>query len=194
MTGKAKVLTPIEVRQVVSILKNTRDKTLFLTGLYTGLRISELIGLRQDQLFKPNGTVMESLHLARPKIKQTIHCTIPIHPELRGQLVAYKSSFLDRLVSTEDNSKWLFPAIEEPDKHIGRVHAHNILTKAFKEIGLAGATTHSMRRTCLTLMARAGVPMRTIQELSGHSNLSQLQSYLELDPADRHWAILTLKF
>ncbi|MBS1994620.1 MAG: site-specific integrase [Cyanobacteria bacterium SZAS LIN-3] len=194
MPGKAKVLTPQEVRQVVSVLKNSRDKTLFLTGLYTGLRISELIALEQGQLFSQSGAALESLRLIRPKIKQTIHCDIPVHPELRGQLVAYKSAFLDGLVSNKDASRWLFPTMDVPGKHIGRTQAHNILTKAFKEIDLAGATTHSMRRTCLTLMARAGVPLRTIQEVSGHSNLSQLQSYLELDPADRHWAILTLKY
>ncbi|MBX9720621.1 MAG: site-specific integrase [Candidatus Obscuribacterales bacterium] len=37
---------------------------------------------------------------------------------------------------------------------------------------MEGASSHSMRRTCLTNMSRAGIPLRTIQEISGHSNLS----------------------
>lgn len=43
-------------------------------------------------------------------------------------------------------------------------------------------------------MSRAGVPLRTIQEISGQSNLGQLQDYLAVDPADKHRAISLLKY
>lgn len=51
-----------------------------------------------------------------------------------------------------------------------------------------------MRKTCLTNMSRAGVPLRTVQEISGHANLGQLQTYLEVDPEDTHRAINLLKY
>ena len=41
-------------------------------------------------------------------------------------------------------------------------------------------STHSFRRTALTQMSNAGIPLRVIQELSGHRNLEQLQRYLEV--------------
>ncbi|MDX2104974.1 MAG: tyrosine-type recombinase/integrase [Candidatus Melainabacteria bacterium] len=70
-----------------------------------------------------------------------------------------------------------------------------IFAKQFAKLHrLEGANTHSMRRTCLTKMSCAGVPLRTVQEISGHSNLSQLQAYLEVDPEDKHRAINTLKY
>ncbi|MHC5831432.1 MAG: tyrosine-type recombinase/integrase, partial [Nostoc sp.] len=40
--------------------------------------------------------------------------------------------------------------------------------------------THSFRRTALTQMSNAGIPLRVIQEISGHRNLEQLQRYLEV--------------
>jgi integrase/recombinase XerD len=66
--------------------------------------------------------------------------------------------------------------------------------EAFTVLKLDGASTHSMRRTCLTQMSRAGIPLRTIQKISGHSNLGQLQSYLQVDPEDKHRAINVLKY
>ena len=70
----------------------------------------------------------------------------------------------------------------------------SILRAAFDALRLQDASTHSMRRTFLTIMSRAGVPLRTIQEISGHASLSQLQEYLAVDPADKHKAINTLKY
>ncbi|WP_442939264.1 tyrosine-type recombinase/integrase [Nostoc sp.] len=41
-------------------------------------------------------------------------------------------------------------------------------------------STHSFRRTALTQMSNASIPLRVIQEISGHRNLEQLQRYLEV--------------
>ncbi|MCA2710476.1 MAG: tyrosine-type recombinase/integrase [Microcystis sp. M015S2] len=47
-------------------------------------------------------------------------------------------------------------------------------------IGFKGISTHSFRRTALTRMHAAGVPLRTIQKISGHSSLGALAFYLEV--------------
>lgn len=43
-----------------------------------------------------------------------------------------------------------------------------------------GVSTHSFRRTALTQISNAGIPLRVIQEISLHRNLEQLQKYLEV--------------
>ncbi|MCF3609772.1 site-specific integrase, partial [Planktothrix agardhii 1033] len=43
-----------------------------------------------------------------------------------------------------------------------------------------------------TLMSNAGVPLRTIQEVSGHRNLEQLQQYLEVQPEQVRGAVSIL--
>jgi integrase len=55
--------------------------------------------------------------------------------------------------------------------------ADQILREAFELAGIEEASTHSFRRTTLTQMSNAGIPLRIIQEISGHSNLEQLQRY-----------------
>jgi len=72
--------------------------------------------------------------------------------------------------------------------------ADKILRSACKRIGVDGASTHSFRRTALTQMCNAGVPLRHIQDISGHNDLGVLQKYLEVSPEDRKKAISVIGF
>jgi len=47
-------------------------------------------------------------------------------------------------------------------------------------VGFIGVSSHSFRRTALTMMSDNGTPLRVIQEVSGHRNLEQLQAYIEV--------------
>ncbi|WP_306297084.1 tyrosine-type recombinase/integrase [Nostoc sp. C057] len=73
---------------------------------------------------------------------------------------------------------YLFPG--RSDGHISEDSASRILRGACKQAGIIGVSTHSFRRTGLTQMSNAGIPLRVIQEISGHRNLEQLQRYLEV--------------
>ena len=59
---------------------------------------------------------------------------------------------------------------------------------------LVGVSTHSFRRTALTMMSSAGVPLRHIQEISGHNDLGTLQRYLEVTPEQRKKAVSVIAF
>lgn len=186
MPGKAKILTPKEISDIFRVLRNSRDKAMFALGIYAGLRIGEIIALKTDQLFTKSGGVRNVLKVIRLKKKNTVYSEIPIHPKLRDRLHEYyKNSPLGH---------WLFPSEDSETGHLERVRAHYILREAFDRLRLQDASTHSMRRTCLTNMSRAGVPLRTIQDISGHASLSELQEYLAVDPADKHRAINLLRY
>lgn len=185
MAGQAKILSTKEIDAVLKILATNRDKTLFGLGIYTGMRIGEIIRLQQEQVFTDEG-VRYQLTVKRLKKKSTVYSDIPMHPKLRQLLKDYRKEVR--------NDFWLFPSSESVDGHISRARAHDILSAAFQTLKLDGASTHSMRRSCLTYMSRAGIPLRTIQEISGHSNLGQLQAYLQVDPEDKHRAISVLKY
>jgi hypothetical protein len=53
-------------------------------------------------------------------------------------------------------------------------------------------STHSFRRTALTQMSNAGIPLRVIQEISGHRTLDELYKYLEVSPEQVRGAITSL--
>lgn len=159
-----------------------------MTASLSPCRIGEIITLKRNQLFTKEGGVRHALKVVRLKRKTTVYSDIPIHPKLRDRLDAYLKG------SEEGRQKWLFPSDDSGTGHIERIRAHYILRAAFDSLNLQDASTHSMRRTCLTNMSRAGIPLRTIQEISGHASLGQLQEYLAVDPADKHKAIGVLKY
>jgi integrase/recombinase XerD len=59
-------------------------------------------------------------------------------------------------------------------------------------VEIEGGSTHSFRRTGLTQLSNAGIPLRVIQEISGHNNLEQLQKYLEVKPEQVRGAVAAL--
>jgi integrase/recombinase XerD len=185
MPGQAAILGSKEIDRLFKLLETSRDKCLFALGIYTGMRISEIISLKKDQVFSDDG-VKYQLTVKRLKKKANVYSDIPIHPKLRQLLKEYKDKVGD--------SEWLFPSSESIDGYLSRIRAHQILSEAFSALKIEGASTHSMRRTCLTRMSRVGIALRTIQEISGHSNLGQLQAYLQVDPEDKHRAINLLKY
>jgi integrase/recombinase XerD len=185
MPGQAKVLSPQDIQSIFRLLESNRDRTIFALGVYTGMRISEIMSLRQDQVFTESG-VKYQITVCRLKKKNTVYNDIPINPKLRQVLIDYRKEL--------ELSEWLFPSNESTTGYLSRKRAHVILSNAFKLLKLDGAKTHSMRRTLLTTLSRSGVPLRTVQEISGHSSLSELQAYLEVDPEDKHRAVNLVRY
>ena len=100
--------------------------------------------------------------------------TIPINAKLNALLVVY--------LREESPKEWLFPGHHNAKtrKPLTSAAADLILKEACFRVGLVGVSTHSFRRTALTQMSNAGIPLRVIQKISGHSSLATLQRYLEI--------------
>jgi hypothetical protein len=64
--------------------------------------------------------------------------------------------------------------------HLDPDSADKILRKAIRQVGLIGVSSHSFRRTALTMTSDNRTPLRVIQEVSEHRNLEQLQAYIEV--------------
>jgi integrase/recombinase XerD len=186
MAGQAAILKDKDIQNIFQVIPNPRNKLLFAIGIYTGLRIGEIVRLETDQVLTENGTVRNKLTVKRLKKRGTVYSDIPIHPKLRSYIREYA---LSTTLGT-----FLFPSQRSASGHIERVQAHYIVRSAFDALRLDGTSTHSMRRTFLTTLSRMGVPLRTVQEMSGHSSLSQLQAYLAVDPEDTRDAVHRLKY
>ncbi|HEY9873522.1 MAG TPA: tyrosine-type recombinase/integrase [Candidatus Obscuribacterales bacterium] len=88
----------------------------------------------------------------------------------------------------------LFPGMRGVTEHLTRFMADKIIKDACRRVGLEGVSTHSFRRTALTQMCNAGIPLRHIQEISGHNDLGTLQRYLEVSPDQRRKASEAIGF
>lgn len=169
--GRAKILTQQEIQLIFSHgLHNDRDKTLFGVCLFSAARIHEACTLLTEDIYTPKGFVRPQLIIRKSNTKGKLATrSIPVIEDLRQLLTNYR---------TLAGNPYLFPG--RSDGRISHDSAARILRMACKEVGIIGVSTHSFRRTALTQMSNAGIPLRVIQEISGHRNLEQLQKYLEV--------------
>ena len=77
---------------------------------------------------------------------------------------------------------------------MGSQSADEMLNKYCDMLDIKGASTHSFRRTALTMMSNAGVPLSVIQSISGHASLDALQRYLGVSPEQKKIAISAITF
>lgn len=182
--GRAKILTPEEIQVLFSSgLKSDRDRALFGVCLYSACRIREACTLRTADVYESAGRVRELLIIRKSNTKGQLGTrSIPVIEELRSLLAPYYPN----------PRRWfLFPG-RHGSGHIHPDSAARILRESTQRVGILGVSTHSFRRTALTQMSNAGIPLRVIQEVSGHRNLDELQKYLEVAPEQVRGAVSSL--
>ncbi|AFY62786.1 site-specific integrase [Synechococcus sp. PCC 6312] len=182
--GQAKVLSATEIEALFLALESARDKALFGVCLYTGCRISESCSLLTEDVYHRPGALLPTLTIRKASTKGKVATRqIPIHPQLQAYLLNYVPGPV-----------YLFPGRHRHHGSLNPCSADAILREAIQRAGLVGVSTHSFRRTALTRLSESGVPLRVIQEISGHRSLAVLQRYLEVGPGQVETAISALQF
>jgi integrase/recombinase XerD len=181
--GQAKILTVEEIQLLFREgLTNSRDRVLFGVMLFTACRINEACTLITVDVYDHSGKVRDEIIFRKANTKGKLATrTIPVIEDLRVLLTNYGLNRQER---------YLFPG--KVESHLQPDSASRIFRKACLRVNLVGASTHSFRRTALTQMSNGGIPLRVIQEVSGHRNLGQLQRYLEVKPEQVRGAIASL--
>jgi integrase/recombinase XerD len=163
--GQAKILTDSEIEAIFSLFSE-RDRAVFAICLYGACRISEALSVRVDDI--AGGVI--TLRKNSTKGKKGSR-SIPISPNLEKILNDY--------LAIASPGEFLFPG-RDGTKPLTTAYADLTLRQACQKLGIKGVSTHSFRRTALTRMHARGVPLRTIQRISGHSSLAALSVYLEV--------------
>lgn len=180
--GRAAILSQSEIQLLFSDgLQTVRDRALFAVMLFTACRVREACTLLRGDVFDKAGRVFPVITFRKSNTKGKLATrTIPVNEELRQILLHYYS---------EAGTVYLFPGrfdYLKPDS------VDDILRKACYQVGLEGVSTHSFRRTALSLLSANREPLRVVQEISGHRDLGQLQKYLEVAPEQVRVAVAGL--
>lgn len=144
-----------------------RDKTLILLMYRHGLRVSEAIDLRWDQMNLRSGQV----HINRLKNgKPSTHYLEG--DELRA---------LRRLRRDYPDGPFIF--VTERGGPLTRSTVNKLITRAGDRAGLGfPAHPHMLRHACGYFLANKGVDTRTIQDYLGHKSIQHTVVYTELSP------------
>ncbi len=165
-------LTDKEVDRLIKAAKNIgrhkhRDATLILLMYRHGLRVSETISLRWDQVELDQGLI----HINRSK-----NGTPSVHP-IRGPEIRA----LRRLKREQDPSAYLF--ITERGGPLTASTVRKMVTRAGKEAGIPFPVhPHMLRHACGYKLANDGHDTRALQHYLGHKNIQHTVRYTELAP------------
>jgi integrase len=177
-----------------------RNKALFILGVRTGYRISELLSLTVGDVLH-HGKVVDHItvqrrHMKGGKAGNTSGRTVPLHPEARAALSVWLEVLAKRLGTLEASLPVFCSRVKDPAtglrKAISRQQAWEILKEAFAANELTGKLgTHVMRKTFANRMyEKLNRDLVKVQRAMGHRNINSTVSYLSFREEDITDAIL----
>ncbi len=180
-------LNNTEIRLVFACFKDTfehRNRGLFMLGVSTGGRISELLSLTIGDVYQ-NGKPVTDLLFDRSIVKGgEVSRAVPVNVDGR-QAIENLIRWHNETYKTVAPSRPLFPSRNKCGSvAVNRHTAHEMLKKAFSDAGLNGKlATHSLRKSFAQRIYEESGDIFLVQELLGHQNLSTTQSYLGINYA-----------
>ena len=136
-----------------------RDRTIVLTLLYTGVRVSELCGIKIRNIDFLTGHI--GVIGKGGKFRE-----LPMKPEVSEAIRGY---LIERAKSKFVDSEYLFLGQRGP---LQRDAVNTLLEKLSAGAGMdVRLKPHTFRHTFCTRLVKKGVPLPTVSKLAGHSSV-----------------------
>jgi integrase/recombinase XerD len=149
-----------------------RDRAMLEMAYSTGMRVSELCGLRSEA-FDPDR------RFVRIRGKGSRERIVPVGSKARAALERYLSEARPLLAAPEPSP---FVFLNYRGGRLSRVGFWKILKKHALAAGLpAEVTPHTLRHSFATHLIEGGADLRAVQELLGHASIATTQIYTRLD-------------
>ena len=152
---KERTLTATEIAQIKAL--NTQTAKLSLVLLYTGMRISELLTMRRD-----NVRLSEHYMVGGEKTESGKNRIIPILEPIQPIIAEWYAA--------SAKSEYLVPTSKGT-----KLDLHNVersFRQMMNELGIEGVTLHTFRHTAASMMIEAGVAPTAVQAILGHKDFA----------------------
>jgi len=168
-----RAMNPADVRKLLSVMEEIRDRVLFLLLLRTGIRIGEALGLKLNDL------------------------------DIKGRKVHLyegEKNSMGRVVYLSDDALFAIKLwLRRRDKNkefvfYGKSHGHlcystgrGLFVKYLHKAGLdqKGYTVHCLRHTFASELLNAGMRLECLQQLLGHQDIEVTRRYARLTDTTR---------
>jgi site-specific recombinase XerD len=153
-----------EPERLTRAARSPRDRLLLRTGLFLGVRVAELVGLRVEDV----DLVAAVVQVRRGKGDRDRAVPIPaaLLPELRAWLDGRAAG-------------WLFPSPVDPQQHLSIRAVQRMVGRCRARAGIARAVTpHKLRHSFAVALLRSGADIIEVRDLLGHASVATTQVYL----------------
>ena len=182
-----------EIRRVSAAFTGTfeiRNRGLFMLGVSTGGRISELLGLTIGDVYQ-NGRAVSDLLYSKSVVKGgEVSRAVPVNVDGRVAIDALIDWHREKYALLAP-SRPLFPSRNQKGTvAMNRQTAHEMLKSAFLAAGLNGKiATHSLRKSFAQRVYEQSGDIYLVQELLGHRSVSTTQKYIGVSYASARHAV-----
>lgn len=175
------VVEPIRDPKKIELMKKIlrdgpfgeRNHLLFVMGINSGLRISDLLKLRVNDVLNEKGKVRQHISLYEQKTGK--HKKFPLGKTASAAIKEYLKAAAPQDAAPD---RPLFPS-RKGTGAISRVQAWEILSGAAKEAGVTDQIgTHTLRKTFGYHARKAGNPIEMLQTIFNHSSPAVTKRYI----------------
>jgi integrase len=168
-----RAMNPTDVRKLLCVIDDIRDRALFLVLLRTGMRIGELLGLKVNDL-----DIRErKIHLFEGE-KNSMGRVVYLSDDA---LFAIKLWLRRR----DKNKEFIFYG--RSNGPLCYSSGRGLFVKYLKKAGLnqKGYTVHCLRHTFASELLNAGMRLECLQQLLGHQDIEVTRRYARLTDRTR---------
>ena len=184
-----KTVQPIrEIKKIETMKKilrasGKRNEMLFVLGINSALRVSDLLGLKVGDVVDEAGKVKEAVYLNERKTGKSK--AFPLNDAAKKIIGEYVEEV------KPDREAPLFPS-RKGSKAISRVQAWEILSEAAKEVEIEHVGTHTLRKTFGYHIYMRTNNLGLVQKLLNHRSSSETLRYIGIEQDEMDEAYLSL--
>jgi site-specific recombinase XerD len=155
------------MRTVIYNSNNHRNISIFEMLLSSGLRISELLSLKIDDISLAD---CKGVCLGKGNKQRVFYFSEKA-----------KLSTIDYLSERRDDNPYLFVQSKVPFNQLGISGAETMIRQIGRKADVPNAHPHRFRRTLATRLIRKGMEIDQVSKILGHESLGITQRYIESD-------------
>ena len=172
--SRTRWLRPTEYEKLMSACSNDAHREIIFTAVHTGMRHSELVGLRKTMInFKRQEVTLEA-----EDVKSNRERVIPLCDSLCAMLEGLCARMPGDLVFA-----YMSPTSREWQPY---GNFSNFWRGARTRAKLKDVRFHDLRHTFASWWVQAGGDLLRLRDILGHSSLKMVEKYAHLDTAAHH--------
>lgn len=166
------IVQPIRDKNKIEDMKNEllklgyKNYILFIVGINTGLRISDILNLKVYD-------VRDRSHITIKERKTGKEKRFLINSQLRKDI--------EKFISDMNNEEYIFQSRKGKNRPISRVQAYRILNKAATKVGVKEVGTHTLRKTFGYWHYQIYKDVAILQDIFNHSAPSITLRYIGIN-------------
>ena len=158
--------------------QNPRDALLFSFGIYTGLRISDILK------FKVKDVIGNAYNIREKKTKK--QRMYDFNSNLKKEINKY--------IANKDPNEYLFMSRQGKNQPISRQRAYQIIKKACNDNKIYNIGTHTLRKTFGYHAYKSNKDVGLLMDIFNHSNESITLRYIGINQETGNEVIKKLKY